>query len=268
MPLPTAPNDNMQLAPIGVFDSGIGGLTIVENIKSLLPNEPLIYLADNKFAPYGDKSPELIIARVNQIAGYFIAQNVKAIVIACNTATVIAIDQLRAKINIPVIGVEPAIKPAALSSIKQKVAILATQATANNQRFQLLVKKHSRHADVYIQACPGLVNAIESGQLDSEYTLNLLRSYILPLKEKGIDKLVLGCTHYPMLAKQIKVIAGDNIELIDTGLPVAKQLKNVLIKNNLLCPHTEQQDKWCSSAALTSFLQEMFPYPWQEITLP
>lgn len=221
-------------APIAIFDSGIGGLTIADSIEKYLPNEKLIYVADNKFAPYGEKSVEFIQHRVNEIADYFISENVKAIVIACNTATVNAIDQLRTRINIPVIGVEPAIKPAAKQSINKKVGILVTLATSKNQRFLNLVSQHKNGAEVFIQPCAGLVEAIESCEPEAESTKQLLTSYLLPLKEKHIDTLVLGCTHYPMLEKQIKEIIGKEITLIDTALPVTKQLKNQLEKYQLL----------------------------------
>ena len=258
---------NAANASIGIFDSGIGGLTIVDDIKALLPDEHFIYLADNKYAPYGEKSPEFIIQRVNEIADFFIAQNVKAIVIACNTATVIAIDQLRKRINIPVIGVEPAIKPAALTTKKQKVAILTTQATANNTRFLALVKAHSGNAEIYIQPCPGLVQQIEQGLFDDEQTLALLSQYLLPLKTKGIDKLVLGCTHYPMLTKQIAQLIGNEIELIDTGLPVAKQLKNILTQKNLLTTQASKPAIWLASQTFSDTIQRVFNYPWQLTTL-
>lgn len=275
---------------IGVFDSGIGGLTILQCIKELLPNERLIYFADNEYAPYGDKSSELIIERVNKIAAYFIAQQVKAIVIACNTATAIAIDQLRAQVNIPIIGVEPAIKPAVLSTKKKKIAILTTQATAENTRFNLLVKQHSANANVFIQPCPGLVEQIEQGQLSSEKTNALLLQYLSPLQKEGIDTLVLGCTHYPMLKNSIVKILGNTVTLIDTGLPVATQLKHILTRTHLLnlseynvdeqaeCDlvdttevmhlgrgklPSETQYQWRSSKELSHVMLEMFPYSWQ-----
>lgn len=256
---------DLATSPIGVFDSGIGGLTVAQCIETLLPNEQLIYLADNKFAPYGEKSSAFIINRVNEIADYFISCNVKAIVIACNTATVIAIDQLRARINIPVIGVEPAIKPAALLSQKQKVAILATQATANNHRFLSLVKEHSINTDVFIQACPGLVEQIELGALHSDKTRTLLKKYILPLKAKGIDKLVLGCTHYPMLNDEIIKLVGNDIELIDTGLPVAKQLFNILQQLKIVNTQTNKtaDNAWFSTFPFSDAVISTFPKDWQ-----
>jgi glutamate racemase len=259
---------------IGVFDSGIGGLTIAQCIKQQLPLENLIYFADNKFAPYGEQSTQVIIDRVNHIADYFIEQQVKAIVIACNTATVVAIDQLRQRISIPVIGVEPAIKPAAFASKTKKVGILVTQATANNQRFLALIAQHSHNADVYIQPCPGLVEQIEAGQINSVKTQQLLAEFLLPLLTKGIDKLVLGCTHYPMLEQQIKQLVGDKVTLIDTAFPVAKQLHNQLEKFNLLSTQTlvtEQRltsDQWLTSQDLRVMNNLWHSYPWQYLCLP
>lgn len=237
-------------APIAIFDSGIGGLTIANRIEKYLPNEQLIYVADHKFAPYGEKSVVFIQQRVNEIANYFVSKKVKAIVIACNTATVNAIDQLRTRINIPIIGVEPAIKPAAKQSINKKVGILVTLATSKNERFLSLVSQHKNGAKVFIQPCAGLVEAIERNELEADSTRQLLTSYLLPLKEKHIDTLVLGCTHYPMLEKQIKAIIGKEITLIDTALAVSKQLKNQLEKYQLL--KTQSSTNSASSSWLTT----------------
>lgn len=266
MPFPSSQNISAK-SPIGIFDSGIGGLTIVEHIKLLLPNEQLIYVADNKYAPYGDKSQDDIIARVNAIADYFINQSVKAIVIACNTATAIAIDQLRARINIPVVGVEPAVKPATLRSENQKIAVLTTQATSTNVRFLQLIATHSGNAKVLIQPCPGLVEQIEQGHFETTKTRTLLTEYLTPLKSQGIDKLVLGCTHYPLLNKQIKAIVGDDIELIDTGAPVAKRLQQLLSANNMLSSHLTAPHCWYSTKALSTNTQTSFPHHWQALTI-
>lgn len=223
-------------APIAIFDSGIGGLTITKSIEQALPNEQLIYLADSAFAPYGEKSVTFIQQRTNAIADYFMQLNVKAIVIACNTATVNAIDQLRSRINIPIVGVEPAIKPAGQQSKNKNVGILVTLATSKNQRFISLVERYKNGANVYIQACPGLVEAIEKGEVAHKNTDLLLKEYLAPLQAKNIDTLVLGCTHYPMLEKPIKTILGDQVKLLDTAQPVTKQLTKLLSDNYLLNP--------------------------------
>lgn len=218
---------------IGVFDSGVGGLSIASCIQQALPNESIIYVADTLHAPYGEKSVEQIQTRVNIISDYLIEQGVKAIVVACNTATVNAIEQLRSRVNIPIIGVEPAIKPASAHSAQQKVGILVTQATAHNSRFLNLIATHKQNADVYIQACPGLVELIEQGNLHSPLMRELLSKYLTPLKEKSVDTLVLGCTHYPFVTDIIREIVGDNVTIMETALPVTEQLQRQLSKHQL-----------------------------------
>ncbi|WP_220465961.1 MULTISPECIES: glutamate racemase [unclassified Colwellia] len=219
---------------IGIFDSGIGGLSIAKCIHQHLPNENLIYVADSQFAPYGDKSSAEIIERVNKIADWLIRQQVKAIVVACNTATVSAIDQLRLRVSIPIIGVEPAIKPAALHSKTKKVALLVTGATAINTRFLSLVNKHKNGAEIYIQPCPGLVELIEQGLHESEQCLEILHTFLQPLVQSNIDTLVLGCTHYPFVRSLIQRIVGDKITIMETAQPVTDQLTRQLANQGLL----------------------------------
>jgi glutamate racemase len=220
--------------PIGIFDSGVGGLSIAKCITDTLPNEQLIYVADSACAPYGDISVTQIQLRVNTITAWLINQNVKAVVIACNTATVNAIEQLRKQCSIPIIGVEPAIKPAAELSKKNKVAILVTQATAKHQRFLALIAKHKKTSQVIVQACPGLVELVEAGKIDSSDCRRLLKKYLLPLMDQGIDTLVLGCTHYPFLRHQISQITGHNMTIMETAKPVTEQLKRRLAHHDLL----------------------------------
>ncbi len=211
-------------SPIGIFDSGIGGLSIAQCVAQMLPNEELIYVADSQYAPYGKLTPNQIIERVNVISERLIAMKVKAIVIACNTATVNAIDQLRLRVNVPIIGVEPAIKPAAQLSKTKSVGLLVTQATAKNTRFLSLVQRYSNGAQVHIQPCPDLANLVEKGDINTPQSYALLTQYLTPLLEKNIDTLVLGCTHYPFLSDQIKTIIGDNVTLIETAKPVTLEL--------------------------------------------
>lgn len=226
----TAPSNQH---PIGIFDSGIGGLSIAQQIRKQLPNEDLIYVADTLHAPYGDKSTRFIQQRVHEIAQWFIQQNAKAIVVACNTATVNAIDQLRRNVNIPVIGVEPAIKPAAKQSKNKKVAILVTQATAKNNRFLALVNKYQGTSQVFIQPCPGLVEIIEQGEEQSPLCYSMLENYLTPLLNNGVDTIVLGCTHYPFVSHAIKDICGKHINLMETALPVTEQLNRQLKSHNI-----------------------------------
>jgi glutamate racemase len=227
-------NEAQTTQAIGIFDSGVGGLSIFNCIKEQLPEETLIYVADSLYAPYGDKSDEEIIARVNIIADQLISQNCKALVIACNTATVIAIDQLRKRLSIPIIGVEPAIKPAVIKSKNKRIGILTTQATAKNQRFLALVDKYKGNSEVYIQPCPGLVELIESNQLHSTTFDNLLNSYLELITDKQIDTLVLGCTHYPFFSDKLKDFLSIDIAIMETALPVTEQLKRQLIQHELI----------------------------------
>ncbi len=230
----TSNESSINSQAIGIFDSGVGGLSIAKCIHQHLPNESLIYVADSLFAPYGDKSSTVIIERVNKLADWLISQDVKAIVVACNTATVIAIDQLRLRVNIPIIGVEPAIKPAARHSTTQKIALLVTEATAVNHRFLALVDKHKNGAQAFIQPCAGLVELIEQGLHESERCRQLLNGFLQPLLKNNIDKLVLGCTHYPFVSTMIQEIVGEEVTIMETALPVTEQLIRQLSHNNLL----------------------------------
>lgn len=249
--------------PIGIFDSGIGGLSIMQCITQQLPNENLVYVADTLNAPYGDKSTTFIQQRVLEIADWFIAKNTKAIVVACNTATVNAIDKLRENITIPVIGVEPAIKPAANISKDKKVAILVTKATAENQRFLSLVKQYSNNNDVYIQPCPGLVELIEQDQKNSMACKSLLASYLAPLLEKGIDTIVLGCTHYPLVKPLINQICGNNITIMETALPVTEQLQRQLQLHQIINHSDTFGTTDFYSSKPGSAQQQLFSHTWQ-----
>lgn len=222
-----------QQSPIGIFDSGIGGTSIWKEIHKLLPNENTIYLADSKNAPYGQKSKEEIIALSKKNTEFLLNQNCKIIVVACNTATTNAIKELRSSYNVPFIGIEPAIKPAANQSKTQTIGILATKGTLNSELFH---KTSSLFSETKIieQIGHGLVQLIETGKLNSDETNKLLQEYLAPMIEKDIDYLVLGCSHYPYLIPQIKKILPKHIKIIDSGEAVAKQTKNILEKNNLL----------------------------------
>jgi glutamate racemase len=215
--------------PIGLFDSGIGGTSIWKEIHQLLPNEDTIYLADSKNAPYGEKSKEEIIHLSCKNTEYLLNLNCKIIVVACNTATTNAIKELRAKYDVPFIGIEPAIKPAALHSLTQKIGILATKGTLNSELFY---KNVEQFQDIQImeQIGFGLVELIESGKTNSTEMKALLNQYLSPMMESNIDYLVLGCSHYPYLIPQIKKILPNNIKIIDSGEAVAKQTKKVLLE--------------------------------------
>ncbi len=219
--------------PIGLFDSGIGGTSIWKEVHALLPHENTIYLADSKNAPYGLKSKEEIISLSCKNTEFLLEQNCKLIVVACNTATTNAIKELRSKYDIPFIGIEPAIKPAAIQSKTHTIGILATKGTLNSELFH---KNVSNHPDVNIieQIGHGLVQLIENGDINTPEMRELLESYLHPMIEKNIDYLVLGCSHYPYLIPEIKKIIPPNIKIIDSGEAVAKQTKKILEEHNLL----------------------------------
>lgn len=213
--------------PIGIFDSGIGGTSIWAAIHQLLPNEKTIYLADSKNAPYGQKSKAEIIALSIKNVEFLLKMDCKLIVVACNTATTNAIQELRTKYAIPFIGIEPAIKPAATNSKTQTIGILATQGTLNSELFHKTTEKY-HNTKIVEQVGHGLVQLIESGNINSPEMTQLLHSYLTPMIEANIDYLVLGCSHYPYLIPQIKKILPDHIQIIDSGEAVAKQVQNIL----------------------------------------
>jgi glutamate racemase len=213
--------------PIGLFDSGIGGTSIWKEIHELLPHENTLYLADSKNAPYGQKSKEEIIHLSCKNTEFLLNQNCKIIVVACNTATTNAIKELRAKYDIPFIGIEPAIKPAALNSENNSIGILATQGTLTSELFYQTTQKF-QNTKIIEQIGHGLVPLIENGELDSVEMKRLLKEYLTPMIEANIDYLVLGCSHYPYLIPQIKKILPKHIKIIDSGEAVARQTKKVL----------------------------------------
>ena len=220
--------------PIGIFDSGVGGLSIWYEIVNLLPNENTIYLADSKNAPYGQKSQEKIIEFSIKNTELLLERGCKLIVVACNTATTNAIKYLRTNYDVPFIGIEPAIKPAVLQTKNNIVGILATQGTLSSELFNNTSQKFSEGITIIEQIGQGLVPLIEEGKRDSVEMENLLQLYLKPMIEKNIDYLVLGCSHYPFLIPQIRNIVGKNVTIIDSGEAVARQTKAVLEKHDLL----------------------------------
>jgi glutamate racemase len=239
---PTLPD-----APIGIFDSGVGGLSVLRHIRAQLPHEHLIYFADSGFAPYGDKPEHLVTERVLAIGAFLLDQGAKAIVVACNTATVAAIAALRARYpGMPIVGVEPGLKPAAAASRNGLVGVLATGRTLAGTKFLLLRDQiaDSTGARFLLQPCHGLADQIEFGALESEETDALLRRFILPLLDEGADTLVLGCTHYPLVQASIeRVIAARTdrpVTLIDTGEAVARHLARLLAAGALTRAATDE----------------------------
>lgn len=224
----------MSETPIGIFDSGVGGTSIWKEIQELLPNEDTIYLADSKNAPYGEKSQQEILQLSIKNTEHLLQQQCKLIVVACNTATTNAIKYLRDTYNVPFIGIEPAIKPAALQSTSKTVGVLATKGTLASSLFHSTARDHAGNSLIIEQQGKGLVELIERGALHSPETRELLHGYIKPMLDKGIDYLVLGCTHYPYLIPLLEEMLPEGVTIIDSGEAVARQTKTVLAKHNLL----------------------------------
>jgi len=210
---------------IGVFDSGVGGLSVLHHIRRALPNERLIYVADSGHVPYGDKSPGYIEKRSHTLTRFLIEQGADAIVIACNTATAAAATSLRSQFGIPIVGMEPAVKPAVAATRSSVIGVLATIGTLESARFAALLEKYAGDVKIVTQGCPGLVEQVEQGELSGARTRELIERYTAPLLARGADTLILGCTHYPFLAPLIREVVGANITLVDTGAAVARQLQ-------------------------------------------
>lgn len=214
--------------PIGVFDSGVGGMSVLKHIRAAMPNESLLYLADSKYAPYGNKTPEFIRERADAIARFLIDKGAKALVVACNTATAAAAEYLRGQYAIPIIAMEPAVKPAAQATKTGVIGVLATSGTLQSAQFAGLLEHYGQQVQVVTQACHGLVECIERGDLAGVETQALLSRYIQPLLEAHADTIVLGCTHYPFVRPLIEKLVGPEVALVDTGAAVARHLKNRL----------------------------------------
>jgi len=228
-------------APIGIFDSGVGGLSVLRHIHAQLPHEHLLYFADAAYAPYGEKSEEVLAERALAIARFLLGRGAKALVVACNTATVAAVKVLRAHYPaLPIVGVEPGLKPGAAATRSGKVGVLATEATLAGDKFLALRDQiaASHGAQFLLQGCPGLADQVDLGELDTPETVALLEGFIEPLLAQGADTLVLGCTHYPFVREAIGEIlhrhGGRDVTLIDTGDAVARQLQRLLEAAGLL----------------------------------
>ncbi|MFJ5445914.1 glutamate racemase [Methylobacillus methanolivorans] len=219
---------------IGIFDSGVGGLSVLRHIHEQLPRESLLYFADSLHAPYGPKSQAFIIERSRTIARFLIAHGAKAIVVACNTATAAAIHSLRQELDLPIIGMEPAVKPAVAATRTGVVGVLATTGTLQSAQFAALLENYGKNIKIVTQACIGLVECVEQGELTFETTRALIARYVQPLIDAGADTIVLGCTHYPFVKPLIAEIAGPDVVLIDTGEAVARQVRHRLHEGALL----------------------------------
>lgn len=235
--------------PIGIFDSGIGGLSVLKEIQQLLPGEDILYIADSAYAPYGNKPQNFIRQRCDQLTQFLIEQGAKAIVIACNTATAVSVKSLREKYSLPIIAMEPGVKPAIEATRSGVIGVMATENTLASEQFVNLVHRYAKEVKVVTQPCPGLVEQIETGDFSSEEIDRLIDKYTRPLIDAGADTVVLGCTHYPLIKDRIVELIGTSISIIETGEAVARQLQRQLENMSISETETSLPDikLWTSS---------------------
>lgn len=243
MPAPTiASAPASQTAVIGIFDSGVGGLSVVREIMAQLPAQRLIYLADQAHAPYGQRSLAEIRALSEGITRFLLAQGAGLIVVACNTASAAALHWLRAQLpETPFVGMEPAVKPATSRTRTGHVGVIATAATFQGELFASLLDRYASNVTVHTQVCPALVPLVEAGELDSASAQAAVQEYLAPLLASGIDELVLGCTHYPFLRPLIEAAVGPGVEVIDPAPAVARQVTRVLAQRGWLAQGAERR---------------------------
>ncbi len=252
----------MNVAPIGVFDSGVGGLSVIRAIAELMPEESLLYVADTAHCPYGARPIDYLTERALCITAYLQAQGAKAIVVACNTATVATVATLRERFSLPIIGIEPAIRPAAANTRSGVIGVLATAATLGSAHLAALIERHTDYHEVLTSACPGWVEAVEAGDLESAATQALVQAHVQPLLDAGADTLVLGCTHFPFLRPLIEAVCGPDVHILETGMPVARQLQRQLLSRHLLAHAHSPQYRFLSTAnpaAQSDFVRHFWP---------
>lgn len=230
--------------PIGVFDSGVGGLSVLREIRRELPHEHLFYVADSGYAPYGDKSTAAIVSRAVAVTEFLLAHKVKTVVVACNTATGAAAQLLRSRYSVPIVAMEPAVKPAVACTRSGVIGVLATRQTLASASFTALVKRFEARVQIVPQPCPGLVERVEAGDLDGSATRALLSQLLTPVLARGADTLVLGCTHYPHLTPLITELVGPKVTVLDSGTAVARQVRRRLTEAGLLAAPSQQGGEW------------------------
>ena len=230
--------------PIGVFDSGVGGLSILRELKKMLPNEDFIFLADQLYLPYGEKSKRELVKRSLRITDYFIKNHdIKMLILACNTATSNTIDELRKRYSFPIVGTIPAVKVAAEKTKTKNIAVISTVSTSKSKTLKKLIKDHCRGVNILNIGCRGLVDLVEEGELNGKKVNDLLLKYLKSIFESNADYLVLGCTHYPFLKKAIKKIIGKRVELLDSGRAIAKRTKFLLTEHGIKNISTKKKTK-------------------------
>jgi glutamate racemase len=258
--------------PIGVFDSGVGGLSVLRDIRRELPHEELLYVADSGHAPYGDRSVDFVTGRSIAVAEFLIGQRAKALVIACNTATAMAVETLRGRYTLPIVAIDPAVKPAAATTRSGVLGVLATTNTLSSIKFARLVDQYAGGATVLTQACPGLVEQIEEGDLSGPRTRALVEQYVRPMLARGADTIVLGCTHYPFVADLVRDVAGPDISIVDPAVAVAREVRRRLAVAGLLTTRTTPGGErfWTRAppAALRRVLASLWPRAVEVAELP
>ncbi|HHX3901988.1 TPA: glutamate racemase [Pseudomonas aeruginosa] len=252
----------VESAAVGVFDSGVGGLSVLREIRARLPSESLLYVADNAHVPYGEKSAEYIRERCERIGDFLLEQGAKALVLACNTATAAAAAELRERYSqVPLVAMEPAVKPAAAATRNGRVGVLATTGTLKSARFAALLDRFASDVQVFTQPCPGLVERIEAGDLYGPQTRALLERLLAPILEQGCDTLILGCTHYPFVKPLLAELIPAEMAVIDTGAAVARQLERVLSARALLASGQAATPRFWTSA-LPQEMERILPILW------
>lgn len=221
-------------APIGVFDSGVGGLTVAREIMRQIPNERIVYFGDTARVPYGSKSKDNIIKFSRQIIRFLQTENVKAIVIACNTASALALDEMQQEFDLPILGVvKPGAKVAVETTANKRIGLIGTEANIRSGVYTRYIKSLDDEAKVFEKACPLFVSLVEEGWLHDDITLQVASRYLEELKEKDIDTLIMGCTHYPLIRSTIRKVMGDKVNLVNPAYETAIELKNLLERDNL-----------------------------------
>ena len=221
-------------APIGVFDSGVGGLTVAREIMRQIPNERIVYFGDTARVPYGSKSKDNIIKFSRQIIRFLQTENVKAIVIACNTASALALDEMQQEFDLPILGVvKPGAKVAVETTANKRIGLIGTEANIRSGVYTRYIKSLDDEAKVFEKACPLFVPLVEEGWLHDDITLQVASRYLEELKEKDIDTLIMGCTHYPLIRSTIRKVMGDKVNLVNPAYETAIELKNLLERDNL-----------------------------------
>jgi glutamate racemase len=251
--------------PVGVFDSGVGGLSVLRAIRRELPHEHLLYVGDSGCAPYGDRSAAFVTERATAMTRFLVENGAKAVVVACNTATAIAVESLRARFDAPIIAIEPAVKPAASRTRSRVVGVLATTGTLSSPNMAKLLADYGSEVEFLVQPCPRLADQVERGELASEETRVLVERYVRPLIGRGADVLVLGCTHYPFLSPLIEEIAGPGVAVIDPATAVARELRRRLETAGLLRaggePGTERFWTTGSVESVASTVEQLWGTP-------